>query len=353
MSNPAIKRKSDQITKDTDFFQDVKPALKQSKLNGFTKQTNSKNDDIKVAPRQQLLTSFIPYQRQFSTGTGKISTNSLLISAWNINGLRRILETKHLQNYFNSRKPDIICFNEVKTSQEAIDKDKLTSWVPAEYTCYFNPSKLKKSHSGTAVITRYKPISVKYGMGVDQHDMQGRIITLEFETFYLVCVYVPFSGSEFKNLAYRINEWDPAFRNYLVSLKQKKHVVVCGDFNVAHQGLDMWEESGQYIGSSPTERNSFGKLIQAGFVDTFRHVYPNVRKYSWWNLWKGNKEKNLGRRFDYFLTNSEAVEGIKDAFVRCEIDGSDHCPIELLFNPNFASEKQNENNEKISTITID
>ena len=351
-SNPN-KRKIDEISKESSFFQDVKPALKQSKLNSFTKQVEPKSKPTVTYQSQKLLTQFIPVQRQFSTGDGKIPNDSVLISSWNINGLKRILTTKHLQNYFNTRKPDIICFNEVKASTETMEKEKLLSWVPSGYTCYFNPSKIRKAYSGVGIVTRYKPVSVKYGMGVDLHDVEGRLITLEFEAFYLVCVYVPFSGSEFKRLPYRINEWDPALRAYLSKLKETKYVVVCGDFNVAHQGLDMWEESGKYIGSSPPERNSFGKLLQAGFVDTFRYAHPEVRKYSWWNIWNGNKAKNRGRRFDYFLTSEEAAKGIKDAFISTEVNGSDHCPVELLFNPNFVSKKENKADENSSVIVID
>jgi len=304
------------------------PVLKKSKIT-LTLPNN--------APKQQLLTKFISFRRQFSTGDGQIQTDNLLICSWNINGFRRIINTKQLQDYFNARKPDILCLNEIKITQEMIEKEKLTSWIPPEYTCYFNSAKMKKAYSGVAIITRVKPMSVQYGMGVDQHDLEGRLVTIEFQTFYLVAVYVPFSGEEFKRLPYRINEWDPALRKYLSDLKTKKPVICCGDFNVAHQSLDMWEESGKYIGSSPPERESFGKLLQTGFVDTFRYVYPDVRKYTWWNLWKGNRTKNLGRRFDYIIASKDAVGGIKDAFVNNDIHGSDHCPVELLFNPNFSS----------------
>lgn len=339
--NNPLKRKADQISssKEEDFF-GIKPPLQKTKLttpetdNKVTQKSTTKTN-TPWYKNQQLLTKFIPMKPTHVTGTGKISTNSLLICHWNVDGFKRVVMSGHLQQYFKTRKPDILCLNETKIDPKILESEKLISWIPSEYNYYFNPSQMKKHYAGVAIITRFKPLSVKYGLGDPKHDLEGRVLTLEFETFYLVSVYVPFSGEGFKRLPYRFSEWDPALREFLVKLKANKHVIACGDFNVAHQSLDMWEESGQYIGSTPTERNSFGKLLNAGFLDTFRYKHPNVRKYSWWNISKGNRVKNLGRRFDYFVADEGSANGIIDAFVNNDIHGSDHCPVELLYNPNF------------------
>jgi len=343
------KRKADQIRKEAEFF-DIKPALQKVKLTPTQEQKKSLKTNTKTTKpwhkNQQLETNFIPMEETIAIETGEIQTDSLLICHWNVDGLKRIMTTGKLQEYFKTRNPDILCLNETKIDPAILQSAKLSAWIPSEYNYYFNPSKKKKWYAGVGVITRYKPLTVQYGLGDPKHDLEGRVLTLEFETFYLVSVYVPLSGEGFKRLPYRINEWDPALREYLVGLKAKKHVIACGDFNVAHQGLDMWEESGQYIGSTPIERNSFGKLLKAGFIDAFRWKHPDVRKYSWWNISKGNRVKNLGRRFDYFVVDKGATEGIVDVFVNNDIHGSDHCPVELLFNPNFKKKEEKPKSRK-------
>jgi len=316
--------------------------LKKTKVTPANVRGGAKKDDkksSKAAPwhqNQQFLTKFIPMKKQFSLGTGVINTENLVISSWNINGLRAITTKNDLQNYFNKRMPDILCLSETKTTQESIDAEQLVKWVPAEYTCYFNCSKVKKGYAGTAIITKYRPLAVEYGMGFEKFDAEGRVITAEFEKFTLVSCYVPMCGDDFCKLDMRIDEWDANFHKYLAKLREKgKPLIVCGDLNVVHQDIDVWGDMGKYAGSSDRERENFAKLLGTGFIDSFRYLHPEVRKYSWWSTYLSHRPINKGRRYDYILVTKDGLNGIKEAYIDNDAYGSDHCPVEMIYNPNF------------------
>lgn len=291
---------------------------------------------------QQSLSKFFSVKATAPTtiSDGKIPGHSLLISCWNINGLRATLSKAFLQDYMKDRMPDILCLNETKIDKESLDRESstFTKWIPPGYTHYFNCSKLKRGYSGTAIITKYKPISIKYGIGIEKHDMEGRVITAEFERFFLVCVYVPNSGQHGDRLEYRLKEWNPAFGEYLKGLKEKKDVILAGDLNVAYGFIDIHETKGPgkfEAGFSSEERQSFKRFLEEGWTDTFRELYPKKVQYSYWPNWDGFRSGNKGWRVDYFVVNQEAMKAVKDSMINCEIMGSDHCPVELLYDPNL------------------
>lgn len=242
--------------------------------------------------------------------------------SWNVNGFRAIAE-KGFYDAFDSLDADIFCLQETKM-QEGQYEDK----IPSDYFKYFNYAE-KKGYSGTAVFSKEKPISVFYGIGIKEHDSEGRVITLEFDTFYFVCVYTPNSQDGLKRLSYRM-EWEDAFRAYLCSLKQKKHVIVTGDLNVAHEEIDLKnpKTNTKNAGFTKEERNKLSLLLSEGFYDTFRCLYPDKVLYSWWSYRFRAREKNAGWRIDYFLADSMSY--VKDSIIHTEIFGSDHCPVELL-----------------------
>jgi len=295
---------------------------------------------------QQSLLKFLSVKAAapVTISDGKIPGHSLLISCWNINGLRATLSKAHLQDYMKERAPDILCLNETKIDKESLDRESntLTKWIPSGYTHYWNCSKLKRGYSGTAIITKYKPINVRHGIGIEKHDMEGRVITAEFERFYLVCVYVPNSGRHGERLEYRLKEWNPAFGEYLNGLKEKKDVILTGDLNVAYGYIDIHETKGPgkfEAGFSPEERESFKRFLQEGWTDIFRELYPKKVQYSYWPNWDGYRSGNKGWRVDYFVVNQEAMKAVKDSMINCETMGSDHCPVELLYDPNFGIEE--------------
>jgi len=315
--------------------------------------TNKSNTNWRQG--QQCITKFIAVKPTAPAGDGKIPGHSLLISCWNVNGLRATLSKAHLQDYMAQRAPDILCLNETKIDKESLDRESniLTKWIPQGYTHYWNCSKLKKGYSGTAIITKYKPISVKYGIGDDKHDMEGRVITAEFERFFLVCVYVPNSGQYGDRLEYRLKEWDPAFGGYLKGLKQKKDVILTGDLNVAYGYIDIHETKGPAkfeAGFSLEERESFKRFLEGGWVDTFRELYPKRVKYSYWANWEGYRSENKGWRVDYFVVNQEAMKAVKDSMINCEIMGSDHCPVEMLYDPNFGIDQGDKIEEEKTSL---
>ncbi|MBQ8913885.1 MAG: exodeoxyribonuclease III, partial [Lachnospiraceae bacterium] len=203
-------------------------------------------------------------------------------------------------------------------------------WSKDGYYDYWNYAD-KKGYSGTAIFTKHKPINVTYGIGVDEHDHEGRVITLEYEKFYMIVVYTPNSQNELKRLDYRMT-WEDAFREYLCDLKTKKSVIVCGDMNVAHKEIDLKnpKTNHQNAGFTDEERDKFSKLLESGFIDTFRYFYPDTEQiYSWWSYRFKAREKNAGWRIDYFLTSEDLKDKLIDAKIHTEIYGSDHCPVEL------------------------
>mgnify|MGYP002547163116 CR=1 FL=1 len=245
--------------------------------------------------------------------------------SWNVNGLRACLG-KGFQDYFDQTGADAFCIQETKMMQGQAE------FAPEGYAQYWNSAD-KKGYSGTAVFTRMHPLNVTYGMGVDEHDHEGRVITLEFPKFYLVTVYTPNSQRELTRLAYRMT-WEDAFADYLVRLDEQKPVVVCGDMNVAHRENDLKnpKTNRKNAGFTDEERGKFTDLLAAGFIDTFRYFYPDAEGiYSWWSYRFKAREKNAGWRIDYFIVSECLKERISDAKILTDVMGSDHCPIELDF----------------------
>lgn len=244
--------------------------------------------------------------------------------SWNVAGLRACLK-KGFAEYFKEVDADIFCLQEVKAERDQIP------FEAEGYYEYLNPAE-KKGYSGTMVFTKKKPLAVTYGMGIDEHDHEGRIITLEFEDFYLVNQYVPNSKRDLSRLDYRM-KWEDDFRNYLCQLKEKKNVIVCGDFNVAHEEIDI-KNAKSNIGNSGftyEERNKFTELLAAGFTDTFRYFYPDKTDiYSWWSYIGNVRARNIGWRIDYFICNNEFTGRLKEAEIYDQVMGSDHCPIGLI-----------------------
>lgn len=243
--------------------------------------------------------------------------------SWNVNGLRAVVK-KGFEDIFWDLDADFFCLQETKLQEGQLRLD-----LPGyeQYWCYAE----KKGYSGTAIFTRHTPLSAAYGLGVEEHDHEGRVITLEYPAFYLVCVYTPNAQNELKRLDYRMR-WEDEFRDYLVRLDQTKPVIVCGDMNVAHQEIDLKNPATNHgnPGFSDEERAKFTELLSAGFTDTFRRLYPDrTDAYSWWSFRSAARERNVGWRIDYFLCSDRLAERIDKAYICPEILGSDHCPVGL------------------------
>ena len=246
--------------------------------------------------------------------------------SWNVNGLRACCD-KGFRDAFQSLDADFFCLQETKMQEGQLDL------VFDGYTSYWNYAE-KKGYSGTAIFTRHQPLAVTYGLGIEEHDHEGRVITLEMEQFYLITVYTPNSQDGLKRLDYRMT-WDDDFRSYLQELDKKKPVLVCGDLNVAHQEIDLKNPKTNRMnaGFTDQERNKFQQLLDAGFVDTFRHFYPTQEGiYSWWSYRFKAREKNAGWRIDYFLASERLKPQLEGARIHTEIFGSDHCPVEVTIN---------------------
>ena len=244
--------------------------------------------------------------------------------SWNVNGLRACV-TKGFLDFFREIDADIFSVQETKLQEGQIDLD-----LPG-YHSYWNYAD-KKGYSGTAVFTKEKPLSVGYGIGIDEHDHEGRVVTLEFEEFYLVNCYTPNSQNELKRLSYRM-EWEDAFRNYLKKLEEVKPVILCGDLNVAHKEIDLKnpKTNRKNAGFTDEERGKMSELLESGFTDTFRFFYPEMTDiYSWWSYRFSARAKNAGWRIDYFLASDCLKDKLEDAKIHTEVFGSDHCPVELL-----------------------
>jgi len=246
--------------------------------------------------------------------------------SWNVNGIRAIMK-KDFASSMEVMAPDVLCIQETKAQDEQVS-EALGSING--YHIYSN-SAGKKGYSGTAIFTKVEPIAVRPDMDIDEHDMEGRVLTLEFKDFFLVNVYTPNSGSELKRLAYR-QTWDAAFLAYIKNMESEKPVIICGDLNVAHKEIDLARPKPNYnksAGYMQEEIDGMDNLVAAGFIDTFRHERPEEVKYSWWSYRAGAKPKNIGWRIDYFLISPALVGSIKDADILDEIMGSDHCPVLL------------------------
>lgn len=243
--------------------------------------------------------------------------------SWNVNGLRACVK-KGFLDYLKETDADIFCVQETKLQEGQIDLDL------DGYYDYWNYAQ-KKGYSGTAVFTKEKPLSVKAGIGIEEHDTEGRVLTLEYDNFYLVNVYTPNSQQKLARLDYRM-VWEDVFRNYLKELEKNKPVIVCGDLNVAHKEIDLKNPSSnrKNAGFSDEERNKMSELLNAGFTDTFRYFYPDAEGiYSWWSYRFNARANNAGWRIDYFLTSECLNDKLKDAKIHTVIEGSDHCPVEL------------------------
>ena len=244
------------------------------------------------------------------------------IISWNVNGLRACID-KGFDQFFDEADADIFCLQEIKLSEGQID------YVKDGYNMYWNYAE-KKGYSGTAVFTKEKPLNVDYGIGIEEHDREGRVITLEFENFYMVTVYTPNSKRELLRLDYRM-EWEDEFRKYLLGLNEKKPVIVTGDMNVAHNEIDIKnpKTNRKNAGFTDQERQKMTELLDSGFTDTFRYMHPDQVKYSWWSYMFQARQKNAGWRLDYFLVSNVLNEKIINADIYTEILGSDHAPVVL------------------------
>lgn len=246
--------------------------------------------------------------------------------SWNVNGFRAVLQ-KNFIEYFNSINADVFCLQEIKLQEGQVD------FNPEGYNCYWNYAE-KKGYSGTAIFTKETPLSVSYDIGIDHHDKEGRVITLEFKDYYLVNVYTPNSQTELARLEYRMT-WEDDFRNYLLNLDSKKPVILCGDLNVAHTEIDLKNPKSNKTNAGFTieERNKFSELLESGFVDSFRYLHPDtINKYSWWSYRFSARKNNAGWRIDYFVVSNKIKDKIIEANIHDDIMGSDHCPVELIIN---------------------
>lgn len=242
--------------------------------------------------------------------------------SWNVNGIRAITK-KGFWEYFDKEDADIFCIQETKMQEDQLDLEK------EGYNVFLNSAE-KKGYSGTAIWTKTKPLSVFYGIGKENFDNEGRVITLEFEKFFLINCYTPNSKRELERLEYRV-EWEKEFRDYLNKLKEKKEIILCGDLNVAHNEIDLKNPSQnrKSAGFTDEEREEFTKLLNDGYIDTFRYLYPDVEKYTWWSYITRARSRNAGWRIDYFVLSEGLKENLKDSVIRNDILGSDHCPVEI------------------------
>lgn len=247
--------------------------------------------------------------------------------SWNVNGLRACVQ-KGFLDYFHSEDADFFCIQESKLQEGQIELD-----LPEGYDAYWNYAE-KKGYSGTAIFTKHKPLNVTYGIGIEEHDKEGRVITLEYEKFYVITCYTPNSQNELARLPYRM-EWEDAFLAYVDRLKEKKSVIFCGDLNVAHQEIDLKnpKSNRKNAGFTDEEREKFSVILSHGYIDTFRYFYPEQEQiYSWWSYRFKAREKNAGWRIDYFVVSEDLKEKLEDAKIHTEVMGSDHCPVELDIN---------------------
>lgn len=245
--------------------------------------------------------------------------------SWNVNGLRAVV-TKGFKEFFDNVDADIFCLQETKLQEEQVDKNIKS--IFNGYNEYWNCAE-KKGYSGTAVFSKIKPINVTYGIGMEEHDKEGRVITLEFDKFYLVNCYTPNSKRELERLDYRM-QWEDTFRNYLLKLNETKPVIMCGDLNVAHKEIDLKNPKTNHrnAGFTDEEREKMTELLDAGFTDSFRYLYPEKEGcYSWWSYMFHAREKNAGWRIDYFIVSNSINKNIKESTIYSDIMGSDHCPV--------------------------
>lgn len=248
--------------------------------------------------------------------------NMKLVS-WNVNGLRAIVKKDFLEQ-FHAMDADFFCLQEIKLQEGQIDLSFEGYWD------FWNYAE-KKGYSGTAIFTKHEPLSATYGIGIEDHDLEGRVITLEYDNYYVVTCYTPNSQNELKRLDYRM-QWEKDFQNYIKDLDNEKPVILCGDLNVAHKEIDLKnpQSNKKNAGFSPEERAQFTRFLESGFIDTFRHFYPDKEEvYSWWSYRFGARKRNAGWRIDYFIVSERLKDQLIDAKIHTDMLGSDHCPVEL------------------------
>ena len=245
--------------------------------------------------------------------------------SWNVNGLRAVINKGFMQ-ILEELDPDIMCLQEIKMLPEQMPEP-----LPAGYTAYWNSAD-RKGYSGTAIFSKHEPLSVQNGMGMPEHDDEGRVITLEFTDYYLVTVYTPNSKNELLRLDYRTQEWDVEFLKFVRKLEERKPVIFCGDLNVAHKEIDLARPKTNKMspGFTDEERASFDNIVDAGFIDTFREFNQEPDQYSWWSYRAGARARNVGWRIDYFCISPSLRPRLKEAFIRQDIMGSDHCPVGIV-----------------------
>ena len=254
----------------------------------------------------------------------------LHLVSWNVNGIRAIVKKDFIKDV-KELNPDILCLQETKGQPEEVKK---ALQVLSGYQMAINSSKVKKGYSGTAILSKEKPLEIFYDTGIEEHDQEGRVIAAAFERFFLVTVYTPNSGEGMKRLDYRKN-WDRAFRAYILSLEKKKPVIICGDLNVAHTEIDIARSKENYnktSGYTQAEIDGLEALLNEGYMDTFRSQFPEKVKYSWWNYKYRARDRNVGWRIDYFLASEKLRDQLQEALIYNEYFGSDHCPVGLKLN---------------------
>ena len=321
--------------------QKIKSSLKKDEPNEEPeKRSRSRSRSRSKSPKKEEK-SIDKEKDQKNIASFPTDENQLIkVIMWNVAGLRAFLQKKDIDNLIKEENPDIICFNETKMDEELIEKLNLKKMFQEKFNfnSYWYCCTEKKGYSGTAILTKYKPLSVSYGMNIPKHDKEGRIITLEYDKFFLINCYVPNAGEGLKRLDYRINEWDKDLFSYINKLKEKKDVILTGDLNVARENIDIFDPKGRekLAGFTQVEKESFTKFLKTGFIDNFRNLHPNEKKFSFFSKRaKGNREGNKGWRLDYFVTNKD----MKNIVVKnCDIldkdkyTASDHLPILLSFN---------------------
>lgn len=325
------------------------PKEEQKKINSPSQKEQTKEDNERNSRSRSRSKSREKHEKKEKSVEESQSNNSpisfdekkiIKTIFWNVAGLRALLPKKDLEKIIKEENPDIICFNETKMDEELIEKLNLKKMFQEKYNfySYWNCSTEKKGYSGTAILTKYKPISISYGMQISKHDKEGRIITLEYDKFYLTCAYVPNSGEGLKRLGYRIDEWDKDFFEYINNLKSKKDVILTGDLNVARENIDIFDPKGRekLAGFTQREKESFNKFLKNGYIDCFRNLHPNDIKFTFFSKRaKGNREGNKGWRLDYFITNKDTKNiEVKECDIldKDKYTGSDHVPISLCFN---------------------
>jgi len=261
--------------------------------------------------------------------------SKLKIISWNVNGIRAILKKDFIKD-IKLLNPNILCIQETKATKSQVDINMKSLGYNYEY---WNSAE-KKGYSGTAIFSKIKPINVIYGLNIKEHDNEGRVITLEFEKFFLTTVYTPNSKRELERLNYRYEKWDKDFLSFIKNLEQKKPVIFCGDLNVAHKEIDLKNPISNKTtktkpgnaGFTDKERQSFNNILNEGFLDTFRYLYPKTTKYSWWSYMFNSRTKNIGWRIDYICISKSLKNNLIDAKIHNDIYGSDHCPVEIEIN---------------------